>query len=258
MAIFHGTLFSEALLCNVAVHVILPLPEEKGFLDGPPAGMRRYPVLYLLHGAYSGGTDWLSRTRIACYAQDHGLAVVMADAGNSFYMDQPQGPAYEQFFTKELPNMAEALFPLSSKREERFIAGLSMGGYGALRAAFLRPDFYAAAAALSGAFDLRADHGLLAPQHPTGAAVFGRLAEVSPEQGDLARLARRALAAGKTLPRLMISCGTEDFTLEMNRSLRDQLTAQGIALTYEEHPGAHNWDYWETHIQRVLNWFEEK
>ncbi|MCI8526466.1 MAG: esterase family protein [Oscillospiraceae bacterium] len=252
MAVFHGTVYAESILSNVDLHVLLPLPEEREYR---PAPGQRYPVLYLLHGAYSGGTDWLYRTRIACYAQAHSIAVVLASAGNSFYLDQPQGPAYERFFARELPNLAESIFPLSDRREDRYIAGLSMGGYGALRLALLHPERYTAAAALSGAFDLPQDHALLAPQHAAGQAVFAPLTQCGADQWDLAVLARRAQASGAALPRLMLSCGTEDFTLEMNRAQRTRLEALGIPVAYEEHPGAHDWDYWDTHIQRVLDWF---
>lgn len=255
MALFQGNFFSKSILNNVSVNVILPLPDEGGIQAGNDLEHdAKYPTLYLLHGAYGDATDWIRNTRIEVYAQQYQIAVVMASAGNSFYMDMPYGPAYGQFFERELINFAESVFPLSRRREDRFVAGLSMGGYGALRLAFLHPENYAAAAALSGAFDLKMIGERLEAEHKVGSAVYGMFTQMNDNEWNLAKLAQKAQCAGKELPRLMMSCGSEDFTLEMNHTLKEQLAEQGIAVHYEEHPGEHNWDYWETHIQRVLAW----
>lgn len=254
MALFHGNFYAESFLASVDLHVILPLPEEGDYAAGAARfgpGVR-FPTLYLLHGAYGDGTDWLRRTRLECYAQTRGVAVVMASAHNSFYQDRPWGPAYETFFARELPDMAEAIFPLSARREDRFVAGLSMGGYGALRLALRYPARYGAAASLSGAFDLPRLREILVPMHPMGEAVFGRLGQDG--DWDLTAMARQALDRGETPPPLLLSCGTEDYTLEINRAQRRALEDLGLAVTYEEHPGAHDWDYWDTHIQRILQW----
>lgn len=261
MALFHGSFFADSVLTNVDVQVILPLPDSDDYAAGDLRGFGRgtqFQTLYLLHGAYGDSTDWLRNTRIECYAQRHRVAVVMASAANSFYMDQAQGPAFGRFFEQELPAFAEAVFPLSSRREDRFLAGLSMGGYGALRIALLHPDRYAAAVSFSGAFDLARARDALSAEHAAGGAVFGQVGRSEPRGWDLAALAQQALEQGQALPQLMVSCGTEDFTLEMNRDLKARLEALGIALTYEEHPGAHNWDYWDTHIQRALDWLPLK
>lgn len=259
MALFQGNFFSKSILNNVSVNVILPLPDEGEIQAGSVLEEdAKYPTLYLLHGAYGDATDWIRNTRIEVYAQQYKIAVVMASAGNSFYMDMPYGPAYGQFFERELINFAETVFPLSRRREDRFVAGLSMGGYGALRLAFLHPENYAAAAALSGAFDLKAIGERLETEHKVGPAVYGMFSQMNDDDWNLAKLAQKAQSAGKELPHLMMSCGSEDFTLEMNHALKEQLTEQGISVHYEEHPGEHNWDYWETHIQRVLAWLPLK
>ena len=258
MALFRGNFFSQSILTGVDVQVILPLPEDDDYAEGrfhgfvPQGG---FPTLYLLHGAYDDGSAWQRKTRIECYAKRRGIAVVMASANNSFYLDQNPGAAYGRFFEQELPDFAEAVFPLSSRREDRFVAGLSMGGYGALRMALLHPDRYAAAVSFSGAFDLETIGERLASSFGPGRTVYGNLTQgLDRADWDLAALAQKALDQGQTLPKLMLSCGTEDFTLEMNRALAQILKEKGLDVTYEEHPGAHNWDYWETHIQRALDW----
>lgn len=261
MALFQGSFFSKSILNNVAVNVILPLPDGDEIIAGADINTlrdTRFKTLYLLHGAYGDGTDWIRNTRIECYAQQHKVAVVLASAGNSFYMDMEHGPAYGQFFEQELIDFAETVFPLSRRREDRFVAGLSMGGYGAMRLALLHPENYGAAAAFSGAFDLDTIGARLEKEHVVGPAVYGTITSMDREKWDLRVLAKRALEKGAELPKLMLTCGTDDFTLEMNRQLKTDLENLGIEVHYEEHPGEHNWDYWETHIQRVLDWLPLK
>lgn len=258
MALFQGNFFSKSLLTNVNVWVILPLPDCDDIALGNDANYgkdTKFQTLYLLHGAYGDCMDWVRNTRVECYAQQHRVAVVMASACNSFYIDQENGPAYEQFFAQELIEFAETVFPLSSRREDRFVAGLSMGGYGALRLAMLYPETFGAAASFSGAFNLKAVGEYLEANHARGTQVWGSITRMPQEKWDIVLLTQEALKRDAELPKLMLSCGTEDYTLEVNRKMKADLEALGIELNYEEHPGMHNWDYWETHIQRVLAWF---
>src|SRR5438105_15742137 len=112
--------YSEALGVQVNFHVLLPQQTRAQF-----------PVLWLLHGLSDDHTIWLRRTSIERYAAEKNLAVVMPAAGRSYYQDMANGARYWTFLTEELPAMCRAWFPLSSRREENFAAGLSMGGYGA-------------------------------------------------------------------------------------------------------------------------------
>ncbi|MEG1873913.1 MAG: alpha/beta hydrolase family protein, partial [Ruthenibacterium sp.] len=218
----------------------------------------KFQVLYLLHGAYGDCSDWMRLTSIEKYAQAHKLAVVMPSASNSFYQDMYCGSSYLTYLTQELPRFVQGLFPVSRKRENTFVAGLSMGGYGAMRLAFQCPEQYAACASLSGALDLV---GLLeelksgkmqGPFHPD--AIFEHPEEVEGSDADLFALYARQKAMGKVMPRLFQSCGMQDFIYPSNAKAHKCFIALGADCTYEEHPGIHDWDYWDTHIQRVLNW----
>ena len=144
---------SAALDQNTGVSIILPDPGE-GLLRPGKEGQARpcYPVLYLLHGTYGDHTDWCRYTSIERYAREWGLAVVMPACGNTFYQDMASGPQYKTFVLDELPAYLSAMLPLSTKREEVYIAGLSMGGYGAMHLALSRPRQFGAAASLSGIF----------------------------------------------------------------------------------------------------------
>ena len=106
------------------------------------------PMVFL-HGAYGDYSDWARLTGIERYAQAHKIAVVMPSADNSFYQDMYRGGKYLTYFTRELPDYIARLFPVSTKREDTFVAGLSMGGYGAVRVAFEMPERFGAAASLS-------------------------------------------------------------------------------------------------------------
>ncbi|HNW86117.1 MAG TPA: alpha/beta hydrolase family protein [Candidatus Limiplasma sp.] len=262
MAFFQTNFFSSTLCFNTDIHVFIPTPNSDELLNRKKSDYLqhgvKFQVLYLLHGAYGDATDWMRLTSIEKYAQEHKLAVVMPSASNSFYQNMYCGSDYLTYLTDELPAVVQALFPVSRKRENTFVAGLSMGGYGAVKLAMERPRQYAACASLSGAIDLEAvmeqtKHGNLAAPFRWD-ALFERPDNVPGSDADLFALIRKRLAQGEMLPRVFQSCGTEDFIYAANVSARDKLKALGVDITYEEHPGIHDWDYWDTHIQRALNW----
>ncbi len=274
MALIETHFFSTSLCFGTDLNVFIPTPNvdelsvEGGysyFSDGA-----KFQVLYLLHGGFGDYTDWMRLTSIERYAQAHKLAVIMPSASNSFYQDMALGSDYLTFFTKELPQFCRKLFPISTLRENTFIGGLSMGGYGALRIALEKPEDYSCAFSLSGALDITTTlsqvlGGSEAPSpanpytgQPSAPAadpkiVFGTT-DVAGTDADLFALAAKRKAEGRPLPRLFQSVGTEDFTYAGNRNAYQKLTELGMEVTFEEHPGVHNWEYWDTHVQRAINW----
>jgi S-formylglutathione hydrolase FrmB len=215
--------------------------------EGPP------PALYLLHGLSDDDTIWLRRTSIERYAAPLGLAVVMPQAHRSFYTDQAYGGRYWTFLTEELPEIVGSLFRVSDRREDTFVAGLSMGGYGAVKWALRQPGRFAAAANLSGAVDIT---GLrTGRERPEDPRMFERIfGHRGPAGGpdDLRWLLERATVAD--LPALYVCCGTEDVLLEDNVAFRDAAVAAGADVTADFGPGAHDWAYWDAKIQDVLAW----
>ncbi len=255
MALIHCDFFSETLGMCSSVYVILP-QETKGQVGmaGRTRG-RRHPVLYLLHGYSDDHTIWLRRTSIERYVAPLGLAVVMPAVHKSFYTDMAQGDRYWTYISRELPSLCRRFFPISSRREETFAAGLSMGGYGGFKLALRQPQRFAAAASLSGALDVVAR----VPRQPANrqtefSRTFGDLRKLPGSDNDLFHLASRLAASGKPRPKLFQCCGTEDFLYDENLRFRDHLGGLGLDLTYEEGPGAHEWGYWDANIQRVLAW----
>lgn len=217
-----------------------------------------HPVLWLLHGLSDDHTIWLRRTSIERYAAAKNLAVIMPAAGRSFYQDMVGGPAYWTFLTEELPVVCRSWFPLSSEQEDNFVAGLSMGGYGALRMALAYPDRYAAAASLSGALDIprrlrEAGKEGSRISRAEWISVFGPDLQAEGTNADLNHLAASAVHSS-TRPQIFLSCGTDDELLGESRAFRDRLHKLQYDHAYEEHPGGHEWSYWDASIQRVLDW----
>ena len=264
MAFFQVNFFSPTLGFNTDLHVFIPTPNSDELLNHKRSDYfkpgAKFQVLYLLHGAYGDNTDWTRLTSIEKYAQKHRLAVVMPSASNSFYQNMYCGSDYLTYLTEELPAFVQALFPISTKRENTFVAGLSMGGYGAVKLAVEKPQQYAACASLSGAIDLAAIMGQVSSGEITGPfrwdAVFEHPQQVVGSDADLFALIEKRKQQGAVLPRIFQSCGTEDFIYKANVSAAQKLRALGVELTYEEHPGIHDWDYWDTHIQRALDWMQ--
>jgi S-formylglutathione hydrolase FrmB len=197
----------------------------------------------------------MRRTSIERYAANRGLAVVMPRVDRSYYADMVHGLDYWTFIRDEVPARAEAFFPLRRERSHRFVAGLSMGGYGALKLAFDQPDRFAAAASLSGAVDPPGLSPLIGDErYREFNDMFGSEKEFRGSVNDLYAQADALAQSGRAVPRLYQCCGTEDFLIEHNRAFRDHLKSCGLDVLYEEEPGFHEWAYWDAKIQRVLKW----
>ncbi|AEI39583.1 alpha/beta hydrolase [Paenibacillus mucilaginosus] len=253
MAFIDCHFFSDTLGISSSMYVILPQAAQ-GQIGMDAVGRNgRHPVLFLLHGLSDDHTIWMRRTSIERYAASLGLAVVMPNVHRSFYTDMAQGGRYFTFVSEELPALARSFFPLAEEAERTFVAGLSMGGYGAMKLALTRPDRFGAAASLSGALDAEdCARTLLVPEET--ARIFGSADAVPGSGSDLFHLASRLAASGGPRPKLYQCCGTEDFLYGSNIRFRDHCRTLGIELTYEEEPGTHEWGYWDRKIQSVLGW----
>ena len=262
MALLDCHLYSHTLYSNISFCVSLPtpgsgdpvnyatLPRDFGYQDG-------LPVVYLLHGMYGDASSWFRYSNVERYAQDHRCALVTCSAGNNFYQNMPGGLQWETFFTEELPAYIRALFPVSSRREDTFIAGFSMGGYGAWHLALKAPELYAKAASLSGALDLPSlykDQKLVpSPGAFHWDAIFGGAESLEGSAADLFAQYRRCAERG-CVPQLYQTCGTEDFLWPMNIDVRARFLAMGCDLTSTSGPGGHDWSFWDREIVRVLDW----
>ncbi|MFS0872164.1 alpha/beta hydrolase [Paenibacillus xylanilyticus] len=252
MALIKCDFYSDALGLSTSMHVILPQQTHTQIGMDNVSGKGLHPTLYLLHGLSDDDSIWLRRTSIERYVANLGIAVVMPQVHRSFYTDMAEGGRYWTFISEELPALARSFFPLSAKREDNYVAGLSMGGYGAFKLALRKPEQYAAAASLSGALDMAAHmdrNASSALQQAELQRIFGP--QVAGTENDLIHLLKESQGQR---PLLYQCCGTEDFLYEDNQSFRQACAQTDFQLTYEEEPGGHDWAYWDAKIQNVLNW----
>jgi S-formylglutathione hydrolase FrmB len=204
-------------------------------------------------------SSWERKTSIERYAKEYEIAVVMPEVHRSFYTDMAVGYPYWTFLSQELPKMMEYYFPLSKERENRFVAGLSMGGYGAMKWALSCPDQFSYAASLSGAVDLFYQYQTSkgAPEmevlRPEMENIFGDLDCFEGTANDLFTLMKGAKAMD-LMPNLYIMCGTEDFLYPSHLHFLEGLKDQGVEAKVFEEPGIHSWDFWDRNIQKVLAW----
>ena len=251
MALITCDFFSESLEFGTSMTVVLPQATQAQVGVTPAGGADgdSPPVLYLLHGMSDDHTAWLRYTSIERYATAAGLAVVMPAVARSFYTDEAHGHAFWTFVSDELPEIVSSFFRVSTRPERTYVAGLSMGGYGAVRLAFARPGRYAAAASLSGALDIvrRADEPVR--REEMHGRIFG--GPPGPEHDLFALLDR---ARPDDVPPLHITCGTEDRLLEDSQDFIRRAQDRGLDVTSDFPPGDHEWGLWDRVIQDVIAW----
>jgi putative tributyrin esterase len=249
MALIQCDFFSEVLGLSCSMNVILPQQTHAQIGMSGNVRAARHPTLLLLHGLSDDHTIWLRRTSIERYASELGLAIVMPAVHRSFYHDMANGLKYWTFISQELPALARSFFPLSELREDNFVAGLSMGGYGAFKLALNRPAQFAAAASLSGALIAQGTFD----RFPADARlIYNSREEIAGSDSDLLAAASRLAKSNQPRPLLYQCCGTEDFLYEDNIIFRDYVKPLDLPLTYDDAPGEHTWAFWDEHIQRVL------
>ncbi len=246
---------SGTLGMNTTVLVLIPQDLSMAHFgsDG-----RRFRVLWLLHGLSDDETIWLRRTSIERYAERYGICVVMPRVDRSFYCNLDNGEAYYDYVSRELPGLVTALLPVSDRREDNFVAGLSMGGYASLKLVLRTPEKFISSAAFSSVTDWPGRSIDLVPN------VLGPH-YVCPPEDDLYALAdgfeklavKRGNSKGEPLskPKIFMGCGTEDVLLSESRNFRDKLTGLGFDVTYRESAGGHSWEFWDEYIQYALNFF---
>ena len=253
MALLHVNYFSQALNVQTSVDVILP--EVKQGIGVEASSEEALPkVLYLLHGYSDDQTIWQRRTSVERYASNKNLAIIMPGVNHSFYCNEAYGEKYWDFVSDELPKVMHRFFRLSDKPEDTFVAGLSMGGYGAMKLALNFPEKFGAAASFSGAVDILAT-GKGFPQ--TMKRITGGKS-IKGTECDLLHLVK-AKAEEPHKPRLYVACGTADFLYGQHEKFIPLLKKHGWDVTHHEEPNAnHEWGFWDQEIRKFIAFcFEE-
>lgn len=248
MALIHIDHVPDNVKVNLPLNIIVPDPGQMGRI---PVARRK--VLYLLHGLSDDASAWQRYSSIEVLAAAYGLVVVMPSAGRSFYVDQPNGQRYFSYLTDELPQYLADIFGLAPRREDTLIAGNSMGGYGAFKAALLHPERYAAAASFSGVLSL-AIFQLLPddPRQNEFAHLFGDLEKLSGSEHDPAVWLQRAAKDPSCLPRLFISVSRQEDIYPLSGMFHNACQSLGIQADYHEEDGGHDWIFWDGQIRCFL------
>jgi len=260
MGFFTGSVFSKALNMDTTLGVILPQDSRyhRGAQPFPEGVTRRSRprTLILLHGLTDNWSAWGYRSRILNYAEARDVAVIMPEVQRSFYQDMALGEAYFTYVSEELPELAAALFNVSVAPEDLMVAGLSMGGYGALRCGLSAPGRYRAIGAFSSVTRLEAFTVNLPVRKETKGfervvrGMFGEALDV-PEAAKLDALAKRAAGQGGCPP-IMMTCGTEDELYPENEAFHELLVRLGLWVRFEAWPGLHEWGFWDRSIGLFL------
>ena len=238
----------ETVKVNLPLIVILPDP---GRMAAVAAAKRK--VLYLLHGLGDDASAWQRYTSIETLAAAYGLVVVMPSAGRSFYIDQPNGQGYFTYLTEELPQYLADVFGLAPRREDTFIAGNSMGGYGAFMAALLHPEKYAAAASLSGVLSLEIFKVLPDDRRREEFTwLFGDLGKLTGSAHDPATWLVQGAKNSSSLPHLFIYTGRQEDIYPLSGMFHAACQKLGIQSEYYEEDGSHDWFLWDRVIRLFL------
>jgi putative tributyrin esterase len=244
---------SAALGQERAFNILLPRDYEKS--------ARRYPVLYLLHGLGDNHMMWSLRSNVSAYAERRGLIVVMPDASRSFYVNSAadEKAKFEDFIAKDLIDYVDANFRTLPLRRSRAVAGLSMGGYGAMFLGLKHYKRFAAIGSFSGALGASHDWPASTPdagrplrRRPDIESLFGAPGSATRGERDPFLLVEKVPAA--EMPFLYLACGGQDFLIAENRAFVELLAGKRIAYEYREiSPRVHSWDFWDDHVRVFLN-----
>jgi putative tributyrin esterase len=224
----------------------------------------KFQTLYLLHGGSGDDSDYVNFSNIVRYAEDNKLAVVMPSACNSFYSNLEYGPKFWDYLSEELPKVCRSMFPLSDKREDNFVAGLSMGAIGAMKFALKKPEMFIAALCMSCASvnpDKMVEYKDLVngldedgPAISKQEVIYGDLSKYKGSDEDMYLQAKRNIEMSKILPKFFMTCGSKDDILDIVIEAKDYLNELGYDVFYEETQGCgHEWDYWDMILKKAIS-----
>jgi putative tributyrin esterase len=242
-------LSSKLMARDVAYRVVLPTDYA--------ASKNRYPVIYLLHGLTGHYDNWTDKTKLAEFAADYKFIIVTPEGGDGWYTDSATvaNDKYESYIIKELIPEIDSKFRTLSDRDHRMIAGLSMGGYGALKFGLKYPELFSLAGSFSGAIGATdITEKMAGPAIAKSlTAIFGAEGSDIRATNDVFKMVRDLTPDKlKTTPYIYQSCGTEDFLFQNNRDFQALLIEKKVPHEYREHPGVHDWIFWNDQVREFL------
>lgn len=264
MAYIRLTLASRCLNGATDVSVFFPddpkapmgsgmAPRKPGVIPGDAVDKsRRYQVLWLLHGAFGSSGDWMRYSQIELFAEENGLIAACPSGENGAYVNAVRGAAWEDIVTIKLWGLVHTMLPSSVDPKDNFIAGLSMGGYGALRLGLRHPERYSRIGSFSGGVDIAGRYAAGTFSAPGSEDVFGPRESVPGSDLDLFTVLQQRAAQGGGLPPIYLSCGTKDALMEDNRRLRAALEKAGYDVTWQEEDYGHEWRFWNRQVEAFI------
>ena len=264
MAVITCNFFSKAMPGMQAFTAVLPVDAPPSAPDAPTYAGGPWPTIYLLHGYTGNHTDWLYHSGITDWAAKHRYAVIMPGCGNAFYLDNTEtGEKSGTYVGVELVEVTRKMFPLSHRRENTAIAGLSMGGFGALRNGLYYPDTFGAVIALSSALITDEVAAMTPEKEGNGVApygyyrhTFGEPSRLLGSDRDPKKLAVDCLHSGK-MPRIFMACGSEDFAFRINDDFHRHLETIGYPHEWWVRPGVHDFAFWNQSMPAGMDWLDQ-
>ncbi len=261
MALFQVDFYSRALARTTTFHVIIPNDVQPEMTVTNDNYRRKMKTLFLLHGYSGSSKDWLLGSLAQEMAAKYNLAIIMPSGDNSFYLDgKGTGKAYCQYVGKELVEYTRRVFQLSEEKEDTYIGGLSMGGFGAIHTGLYFPEIFGKVVGLSSALiihniaNIKEDHQDFIADYHYYASTFGDLEQLINSVNNPEYLIQKNKEEKIPNPPIYMACGTEDFLIEENRAFHQFLVSEGVDVTYIESPGIHNWEYWNRYLEPSIQW----
>lgn len=266
MAVCETRFYSETLLQDVTVAVVLPLPSASNMELGKEFTYlkkgEKFPVLWLLPTGTADHSKGIRSSRIEEYAMNKKIAVVMPDLGNSLGFNLPLGGSYFDYLTKELPLIMRSIYPLSGKREDNFIGGASNGGFTSYMAALRKPENYAGAFCIGCSLDMNEVGKIKNSKFwyekimPT---IYGKDREYyDPHIHDMRTLADDLVGSNKERPKFYATFGLEDIYIDCGGvAVAEYMKDCGLDVTIRKEHGIHDWEFWDPELKKALDWLAD-
>lgn len=264
MAVIKMDYYSICLMRQVSLTAVIPVDKANLSSKEYPE-TKNFPTLYMLHGLTGNASSLLYTSQIVNYAMEHGIAVIMPEGDNHYYVDCQTGERFGEFIGKELVNLTRKLFPLSDRREDTAIGGISMGGYGCFINGFRYTENFGSIVSMSTGVRYKhltnadLDENALVPTDRPQffRGIYGDLDQVAHSERSIEYLAERLSQDKKDFPKIYMCCGTDDFRIEENRQLAGYLKNLGAEVTMEDCPGGHTRQVWDYFMPRAFEWLDK-
>lgn len=258
--ILHGNVYSQQLEMNTGISVLVPNDFEEG---------KKYKVAYLLHGIHGDNDTWIENTMLPIYSRERNIVFVMPSALRSFYTDTASGQKYFSYVADELPHIIKSVFHITTDRKETAVIGCSMGGYGALKIGFSRPEIFGFIGAFSSAIlplkeymdEFKTEEQIKKQREIWGdqmvndmMAIFGAKGDYNPND-DVFELAGK-IEKSKLDTKIYTACGLQDYLYEENDEFQKRMKTLDLDFTYEEWDGEHNWIFFDQALRKSIRIFD--